>query len=1175
MSASAASWKTTFSAIMQRLKRDAGCIYFKQPVDPVALQIPLYPYIIKHPVDLGTIERRLQADEYASAGDAAVDVIRCFSNAMMFNGPASVGSEVYKAARSMRGLFCRQYRSKFHEEPPSASFDTISPPADAAPRPEEDLELTSNGVAVLQAMLTRMKAKYDKALAPFIFCVDPVKHPEYYEVIQHPMALSLVEAKLELYAYARVSDFATEVRQIWRNCATFNDPGAKLARQAVKLASKFEKYLEKAISEIRNPPPSPIVNIVDRSAAAAAVAPPPELDLTVKLALPPPPPFNKAICISIVNKLQKDKRSPAFREPVPEGVIGYRDVVSHPMDLRTVRNRITSGHYKSNDEFVSDIRLIWRNCRLFNGPSAPITELANALSSKFENDLLPELGISPKAEPDVGSPADVVPPIAKLTETAEVVEPEPAESVGDTDEAEISPDASATMTRGSKRRCARLLRELCSLEMAMDFRDPLDPVMYNYTGYDDFVPQRMDLSTAQAKLSSDQYAAPRAFADDVLLTFKNALAYPGTPLATRIAARYLELYFNTEFSIAFPGPNAALNKQLPWVAPGLGALEKVSAYDYGRLFGDPVNPLLFNLLDYYDRVPHPMDLSTVSRRLEAGLYDNLDNFLSAVDLVWSNCTLYHSELNPDLAAVALNCRSVFLDTFDKLSPGLRDHSALICDEIPVAESPAKPMAAPPKRTPPTPAVALIRRLKKMDQHKTFQMPVDEQLYPEYRNFVSTPMDLGTIERQLLEGYYKSVDAFIGDIRLVFSNCAAFNAEGTPVRVLGDRMAAFVESQLAEKMTTGHLQASLDEISSKLAAKRAAKELKEREKQLKAGPAKVAKPVPVATPTKPEGISLSKRVRTPQRPDVADDGAPVKQPKISALARRAGDGTKKAPAVPSGPEEPVFRTIPPRIPLPVSQRKRLMTYVRERIDSLVLERVHAEPSAMDVDEKSRSPRAVPFVPSAVQPFRLQLRQPRARHRFHRAPAFVTDDVDHVDVDGDGSWSKKVSQWLQKNAPPRQALQPGPVILDPTKLFVHGEHEASFAIRLDPSSMSVASVETLGFRRLSSSSSVWIRVRKTGDQLLDVFHAVLLARQPDRVVKVTVKVASLSDDCMLFSLPLNGNRREVHIPGHLKWVPDGFYMNRQSIGTHSPMTSIYIAGVKDSIAVHFDDFPVGGS
>lgn len=56
MSASAASWKTTFSAIMQRLKRDAGCIYFKQPVDPVALQIPLYPYIIKHPVDLGTIE---------------------------------------------------------------------------------------------------------------------------------------------------------------------------------------------------------------------------------------------------------------------------------------------------------------------------------------------------------------------------------------------------------------------------------------------------------------------------------------------------------------------------------------------------------------------------------------------------------------------------------------------------------------------------------------------------------------------------------------------------------------------------------------------------------------------------------------------------------------------------------------------------------------------------------------------------------------------------------------------------------------------------------------------------------------------------------------------------------------------------------------------------------------
>jgi len=58
---------------------------FLAPVDPVALNIPSYLKIIKKPMDFGTIEKNLKANQYQTAKDFYNDAQLVFQNCYKFN----------------------------------------------------------------------------------------------------------------------------------------------------------------------------------------------------------------------------------------------------------------------------------------------------------------------------------------------------------------------------------------------------------------------------------------------------------------------------------------------------------------------------------------------------------------------------------------------------------------------------------------------------------------------------------------------------------------------------------------------------------------------------------------------------------------------------------------------------------------------------------------------------------------------------------------------------------------------------------------------------------------------------------------------------------------------------------------------------------------------------------
>ncbi|MFS7951242.1 putative chromatin remodeler Bromodomain family [Helianthus anomalus] len=106
---------------------------FNTPVDVVALKIPDYHTVIKHPMDLGTVKTKLNSGKYADPWGFAADVRLTFSNAMTYNPR---GNDVHIMAETLSKFF--EVRWKAIEKKLSVATDTVIPVGQNVP--ETDIE---------------------------------------------------------------------------------------------------------------------------------------------------------------------------------------------------------------------------------------------------------------------------------------------------------------------------------------------------------------------------------------------------------------------------------------------------------------------------------------------------------------------------------------------------------------------------------------------------------------------------------------------------------------------------------------------------------------------------------------------------------------------------------------------------------------------------------------------------------------------------------------------------------------------------------------------------------------------------------------------------------------------------------------------------------------------------
>ncbi|KAL2821913.1 Bromodomain-containing protein [Aspergillus granulosus] len=269
---------------IQSLKRMHDARFYKEPVDPIKMNIPHYPTIIKQPMDLGTVEQKLKNNAYRDPQGVANDVHLMVQNAVTFNGPehiVSIEGEKLKATfqKQMANLpkpdeleekkpkkitaktsaARREPRTSIGQpvprtaaESPQATTFALGPEglpvirrdstnADGRPKrsihpPKRDLPYSTKPkkkkyqweLKFCQEVMDELnKPKHYYCAAPFYYPVDPValNIPTYHSIIKKPMDLNTVQTKLNTGQYENAKEFEADIRQIVKNCFKFNLKG--------------------------------------------------------------------------------------------------------------------------------------------------------------------------------------------------------------------------------------------------------------------------------------------------------------------------------------------------------------------------------------------------------------------------------------------------------------------------------------------------------------------------------------------------------------------------------------------------------------------------------------------------------------------------------------------------------------------------------------------------------------------------------------------------------------------------------------------------------------------------------------------------------------------------------------------------------------------------------------
>jgi protein polybromo-1 len=79
----------------------------------------------------------------------------------------------------------------------------------------------------------------------------------------------------------------------------------------------------------------------------------------------------------------------------------------------------------------------------------------------------------------------------------------------------------------------------------------------------------------------------------------------------------------------------------------------------------------------------------------------------------------------------------------------------------------------------------------------FMEKPSKKLYPDYYQIIQHPIDMNTIEKNIENDRYGTVDDIVGDFRLMFGNCRKYNEENSMIYDDANRLEKVLNSKLKE------------------------------------------------------------------------------------------------------------------------------------------------------------------------------------------------------------------------------------------------------------------------------------------------------------------------------------------------------------------------------------------
>ncbi|KAM9116988.1 bromodomain-containing protein 3 isoform 3-T3 [Pangshura tecta] len=319
---------------------------FYQPVDAIKLNLPDYHKIIKNPMDMGTIKKRLEHNYYWSASECMQDFNTMFTNCYIYNKPTD---DIVLMAQALEKIFLQK----------------------VAQMPQEEVELLP---PVPKGKGRKPAASAQSAGAQQAAAVSSVSPPAPFQNV--PPAVS----QTPVIAATPVPTITANVPPVTAPPAAAAPPPAApimtvvpptppvVKKKGVKRKADTTTPTTSAITASRSESPTPLsdpkqAKVVARRESGGRPIKPPKKDLEDgevpqhagkkgKLS------EHLKYCDSILKEMLSKKHAAyawPFYKPVDAEALelhDYHDIIKHPMDLSTVKDVFEMRFAKMPDEPV-------------------------------------------------------------------------------------------------------------------------------------------------------------------------------------------------------------------------------------------------------------------------------------------------------------------------------------------------------------------------------------------------------------------------------------------------------------------------------------------------------------------------------------------------------------------------------------------------------------------------------------------------------------------------------------------------------------------------------------------------------------------------------------------------------------------------------------------------------
>lgn len=262
--------------------------------------------------------------------------------------------------------------------------------------------------------------------------------PTYTTIVKEPMDLSTMEQKLKDNQYSSVADYIADFNLMVMNAINFNGQQHAVAQAGMMLRSQLNAQLRK-VPKINDPLPPEANQKAKRSSLPGPTREAPKRESRPSFGTNPSPitpfapdpngvPLARRDSSAIDRPKRKIQRpaprdltypktqkkkykaelkfaeevltemerpryqsfSAAFLQPVDPvalNIPNYHQVIKKPMDVSTIRQKLTEQQYENLKEFESDFRLMFKNCYRFNPPGHPVDAAGHQFEEIFNQEM--------------------------------------------------------------------------------------------------------------------------------------------------------------------------------------------------------------------------------------------------------------------------------------------------------------------------------------------------------------------------------------------------------------------------------------------------------------------------------------------------------------------------------------------------------------------------------------------------------------------------------------------------------------------------------------------------------------------------------------------------------------------------------------------------------------------